>query len=166
MITPEWTDAGTLLLRIDPADWPPPVRGLELDGVRFAPKDELHVTLVGRVLGESLRNAVAEGRVAASEVENAIAAQDWEFRRGGGFLRIQKRARGGDVIGSVIERVAMPAMAGLHARLGELVGRELPVPPPHVTLYVAGRAEGIGVASEAELRELVVREVAEEELRG
>jgi len=166
MTTPEWTGAGTLLLPVDPAHWPPPAQGVELDGLHFAPKGELHLTLVGRALGESLRNALADGRVAASELEYAIGAQDWQFRRGGGFLRLQKRTGDGAVAGSIIERVALPAMAKLHARLGELVGRELPVPPPHVTLYVAGRAEGIGVASEAELRELVVREVAEEELRG
>ena len=166
MATPRWTDAGTLLLPVDPADWAPPARGLELDGVRFAPKHELHVTLVGRALGRSLRAAIADGRLSRADVDQAIAAQDWRLRRGGGWLRLRKQTGNGAVAGSIIERVGLPAMVGLHARLGELLGRELPVPPPHVTLYVAGRAEGIGVASEAELRELVVREIAAEELRG
>ena len=166
MATPEWTDAGTLLLPVDPAEWPPPARGIELDRVHFAPKDELHVTLVGRALGESLRTAIADGRVARADLDAAVTTQDWRLRRGGELLRLQKRGGDGALVGSIIERVALPSMAKLHARLGELVGRELPAPPPHVTLYVAGRAEGIGVASEAELRRLVVRKVAEEELRG
>ncbi len=56
-------------------------------------------------------------------------------------------------------------MAPLHRELGRLLGRELPVPPPHVTLYTRGAAHGIGVASETALRTLTVREVAVAELR-
>ena len=36
-------------------------------------------------------------------------------------------------------------MAAFHQALGQLLGRALPVPPPHVTLYVAGTARGIGL---------------------
>jgi hypothetical protein len=42
-------------------------------------------------------------------------------------------------------------MARFHAALGALLGRALPVPPPHVTLYVHGDAEGIGVPDAASL---------------
>ena len=42
-------------------------------------------------------------------------------------------------------------MARFHARLGGLLGESLPVPPPHVTLYVRGDAEGIGVPDDATL---------------
>jgi hypothetical protein len=42
-------------------------------------------------------------------------------------------------------------MARFHGWLGQALGRALPVPPPHVTLYVRGDAEGIGVPDEASL---------------
>ena len=58
------------------------------------------------------------------------------------------------------ELVDLPAMVPFHEALGRLLGRELPVPPAHVTLYVAGRDKGIGVATHAQLRQLCVRDVA------
>ena len=48
----------------------------------------------------------------------------------------------------------------VYAVIQELAGnRQLPVPPPHVTLYVAGRAEGIGVSSALRLKAFVVCQV-------
>ncbi len=67
---------------------------------------------------------------------------------------------------SVIERVEMPAMARFHFALGKLLGRELAVPPPHVTLFIAGRKKGIGTVSGRQLRGYVVREVGAGELAG
>lgn len=60
---------------------------------------------------------------------------------------------------SIIERVELPAMAPLHRELGRLLGRQLPAAAPHVTLYVAVRAQGTGVSSEARLRAFAVREM-------
>lgn len=160
MAIPDWTDAGTLLLPVEPVDWPPPAHGLELDGIHFAPKHELHVTIIGNGLGRELR-ARSGGRGGA--IHDAIAARCWDFRRTHRTLLLRKpfvadaRAR---VAHSVIERIELPAMAPFHRDLGRLLGRQLPVPPPHVTLYTAGRAKGIGVPSEACLRALAVRELS------
>src|SRR3546814_3240457 len=40
---------------------------------------------------------------------------------------------------SLVELVDLPAMAPFQRALGRLLGRQLPVPPPHVTLYTADR---------------------------
>src|SRR3546814_19720920 len=44
----------TLVLPIAPERWRPPAAAIELDGLRLEPKPELHITLVGRVLGAGL----------------------------------------------------------------------------------------------------------------
>jgi hypothetical protein len=144
---PGWSPAGTLALAVDPARWAPPAAALVIDAVAFAPKRELHVTLVGRALGAEVLAAIDAGRIAAPSLRAAFAAQRWRLRRSGHRLRLRK-APG---IESVIEPVAMPAMARLHAWLGRALGRALPVPPPHVTLYVRGDPEGIGVPDQATL---------------
>ena len=93
----------------------------------------------------------------------ALAAQDWRFTRTGRRWLLRKPfvADGRvQLAHSVIERVELPAMASFHRVLGCLLGRELPAPPPHVTLYVAGQPHGIGVSSEARLRAFAVREVS------
>lgn len=162
-MAPEWTTQGTLLLPVDMSAWPPLAPALVLDGIAFAAKRELHVTLAGRALGAELRAACARDAGVAATVAAACAAADWSFVRRGEYLRLLKRA-GGRRRHSLIERVDLPAMGVLHARLGLLLGRELPVPPPHVTLYTAGDAQGIGLPDPASLARCTVRRVDAAEL--
>lgn len=157
-IGPAWTDAGTLLLPVPPATWPPPAAPLRLDGIAFVPKRELHVTLVGRALGAAVRDAGLRAMALS-----ACAGLDWRFVRLHAWLRLEKRA-GGRRRHSIIELVDLPAMAALHARLGAALGRALPVPPTHVTLYTAGDERGIGVPDAAMLARCTVRPVDAAEL--
>ena len=160
---PHWSDAGTLLLAIAPDAWRPPSRGVRVDGIDFAAKAELHATIVGRVLGGEVRAAMAGDDALGPLIDAAIASLDWSCTRRRAWWLLRKRD--GDVgKTSIVETIAMPAMREFHAHLGTLLGRALPVPPPHVTLYVAGDAEGIGLPDEDAWRRHVVREVAAHEL--
>jgi len=132
---PGWSESGALVAAIDPAAWAPPASPLVVDGEAFAPKHELHVTVVGKKLGEAVRALVDE-----AELRRAFGAQRWRLRRTGWRVRLRKQAKE-----SIVEPVALPAMARFHAWLGARLGVALPVPPPHVTLYVRGDAEGVGV---------------------
>ncbi len=160
----------SLILPIDPARWPPSAAPLTVDGIVFTPKTELHVTLVGSALARELRATFDAGWLDAA-VAAAFGAQDWRFTRTGRRWRLRKpygedseaRTDGASRLAhSIIERLELPAMAPFHRGLGRLLGRQLPVPPPHVTLYVAGREQGIGVSSPARLRAFTVREVTGE----
>jgi hypothetical protein len=148
---PGWGEAGTLVLPIDPRDWAPPARPLDVDGRVFVPKHELHVTVVGKALGARLREAILGRGIDEAALRREWARQPWRLRRSGWRIRLRKEAAG-----SIIEPVALPAMARMHAWLGRALGEALPVPPPHVTLYVRGDAEGIGVPDAATLARLRV----------
>ena len=160
---PHWTAAGTLLLAIPPQAWPPPARGLRLDGIDFSPKPELHATIVGRTLGARLRAAAADEPGVAAGVDAACAACDWSWARRRDWWLLRKTADGARKA-SIVERITLPAMAPFHARLGQLLGCPLPVPPPHVTLWVAGDAEGIGVPDAAAWQRHAMRPVTGAEL--
>ena len=71
--------ARTRVLPVPPARWAPPATPVVVDGIAFAPKPELHITLVGRALGEEL-HATFGARVGAL-VDTAIADQDWHWTR-------------------------------------------------------------------------------------
>jgi hypothetical protein len=151
----------SLVLPIPPGEWAPPREGVEVDGIAFAPKPELHLTLVGGQLGRELRAAFAESWLAAA-VTAALDAQEWRFTRTGRHWLLRKPfvAQGKrKTAHSIVEHVELPAMAPFHRELGRLLGRQLPVPPPHVTLYVAGRKQGIGVATIAQWRAYRMREL-------
>lgn len=155
-------DGDSLVLPIAPDCWPPPRHGVEIDGIAFTPKPELHITVIGSRLGRELREVFAAPWLRAA-LAAAFDEQDWRFTRGRRHWLLRKpfledgRLR---VAHSIIERVELPTMAPLHRELGRLLGRQLPAPPPHVTLYVAGPPEGIGVSSAARLRAFAVREVS------
>lgn len=162
--TPRWTPAGTLLLAIDPACWRAPRRGLHLDGVDFAPKAELHATIVGRALGARLRAATAADPALEARVDALRTALDWSWTRCSEWWLLRK-AEGGATKAAIVERIALPAMADFHAGLGALLAHTLPVPPPHVTLYTAGEPEGIGVPDAGTWERHVVRQVGAGELQ-
>ena len=132
---------------------------MRVDGIELAPKPELHITLIGSAVGDELRATFSEPFLAAA-LESARAAQDWHYRRTGVRLLLRRPYGAGAecvIAHSIIELVELPAMAQFHHRLGRLLGRQLPVPPPHVTLYTAGREKGIGVSTPARLRAFTVR---------
>lgn len=148
---PGWTKDHTLILPLDDA---PPAELLRIDGREFAPKDELHVTLVGRALGQELQRAL--GRRLDAATRPAFDALDWTHEPSGERLLIEKPGTTDDgergTVASVIERVELPALDFYYRWLGDLLGRQLPVPPPHVTLYTWRKAKGIGIPTAGHLR--------------
>jgi len=161
---------GRLLLPVPPSAWAPPSLPVRLrEGIELAPKSELHITLVGSELGAELRRSLGDAFL-DDALRVAIGQCDWRFARSSSrLLLLRKRDHGGAGGGmrlrhSMIELVDLPAMAPLHRALGRLLGRQLPVPPPHVTLHVAGDPRGIGLPSPSMLRACTLREVAATEL--
>jgi hypothetical protein len=155
----------SIVLPVPPDRWPPPGDGVRLDQLALDPKPELHVTLVGTSLGRELQATF--GASAAARVGEARSALDWHFERTGLSLLLRKPVADqgrGAVAHSIVELVDLPAMAHLHRALGRLLGRQLPVPPAHVTLYTAGCAQGIGVSNPARLRAFAVRRLLPGEL--
>lgn len=165
---PGWTPQKTLVLPIPPERWPPPSTTVTVDGVTFQPKRELHVTLIGRGLGQSLHGEPGRRGFRVQSVREAFGRLEWNFSRTGQYLRLEKRelaGRGrGRAIGAIIERIELPALAQFYDSLADLLGRKLAIPPPHVTLYTAGRSQGIAVPDVPTLQRLAVREVAASEL--
>ena len=148
---PGWSDEYTLVLPLHDA---PPAAELSVDGRSYAPKDELHITLVGRELGNELRRALGDRLDAATRP--AFEALDWSYARSGERLWIEKQETGDDgrqgTVASVIELVELPALDYFYRWLGELLGRQLPVPPAHITLYTHRKAKGIGIPTRGRLR--------------
>lgn len=165
---PGWTAERTLLLPIPAERWPPPTAPVLLDDIEFQPKSELHVTLVGRAVGQILQGEYGRPGVRTQTVREAFGKVHWHITRTGELLRLEKTelpGRGrGRTIGSIIELVKMPALEEFYSLLSEHLDRDLTAPPPHVTLYTSGRAQGIAVPDQATLDRLTVREVAASEL--
>ena len=160
-VWPGFTQAGTVVLPVPEASWPPPSAPVVLHGCCFSPKSELHVTIVGSALGAGLRAELESNTLDEACLAAAFHAQTWQLERTGPCMRLRRlrESVGPEApadAASLIERIGLPAMAGFHAELGRLLGCGLPVPPPHVTLYTHGDESGIGVPDEATLLTLAV----------
>ncbi len=158
---PGFADAGTLVLPLPRAQRPS--RALVLDGVAFEPKREHHVTVLGRTLGARVRDAIAQRSVAERELADAFEALDWSWADTDAYVWLRRNKPEGRAE-SIVELIDMPAMAAFHYALGRRLGERLPAPPAHVTRFVHGDPEGIGVPDEATLRALTVRLVAKDEV--
>lgn len=162
---PGFTPEGNLVVPVAEREPPLPARALVLDGTRFEPQQALHVTVVGRALGARVAGAIARGDFDERALADAFEALDWSHDDTDAWIWLRKSKPGG-VADSLVELVDLPALAAFHFALGRRLGARLPVPPAHVTRWVRGDPEGIGVPDEAALRELTVRLVAREELEA
>lgn len=162
-LLPAFAATGALLLPLDAAAMQPPMAPrVRIGGHWLRRKDEFHVTILGRALGPRLRALFDE-----PALQLALASLDWRVQRlhAYDFLGKLKPALHGAVpCYSVIEHVRVPGMADLHAMLATRVVDVPPCPPPHVTHYVLGDANGIGVPDQASLAAYRIRSVQEAEL--
>lgn len=160
---PEFAATGALLLPLDAAAMrPPSASRVRLGGHWLRRKDEFHLTVLGRALGPQLRALLDE-----PALQITLASLDWRVERLHEYDLLNKlkpSANGAIACYSVIEHVRVRGMAELYAAIAERVPDFPPCPPPHVTHYVLGDANGIGVPDAASLQAFRVRGVPEAEL--
>jgi len=140
---------GVLRLPLD-ADWLPlRTQGFQRDRESFQRKDEFHITLLDR--DATARTVAALGE---SGLRSMFETTDWGGERTGEGVLIT--ATEPPLRSSLIERLDMPVFHAFRRAVAAAAGIELPEAPPHVTLYTAGDAKGIGVPDLAALHAMRV----------
>ena len=142
---PGFRPDGGLLLPLPTAQWSarlPPA--LAWSGPTLRRKHEFHATLLNRACGSAARQALGD-----EGVRRLFQAQDWTLRRTGDARLLHKPGK--PPAHSLIEILDLPALAAFRNALADATGQELPPVPPHVTLYTAGKPEGIGLPDNATL---------------
>jgi len=161
----ETTRKRTLVLNIPPSLWKPPTASVVIDGETYAPKDELHVTLLGRALLEEIETQLSLRlrRRLWAEARN----RQWRIDRGGDLHLLEHfdpATPGAPSARSIVEMIMLDGAEAFYQSLEHQVGRQLPRPPTHVTLYTLRDAGGIGIPDAGSLRRLTVRTLTREEL--
>lgn len=159
------TKKHSLVLNIPASLWPPPTRGVQIDGLAFAPKSELHVTLMGHALFDEMHAQLSQ-RVRRRLLAEARTWQ-WRIDRPGELRLLEHHdpaQPGSPPARSIIEMIDLAGAEDFYRLHEQHSGRQLPRSPPHVTLYTQGDAAGIGVPDAATLRRLTARTLTREEL--
>lgn len=163
---PGFRDDGALILPLDGAMFHPPGAPLRLrlDGHVLERKHELHMTVLGREQGRQVAQ-----RLSGESLRALFETFDWKPRRTGrhALLHKDKCEPGGPLSAwSVVEHLQEPAFSAFRDGLARATGLPLDCGVPHVTLYVAGDPQGIGIPDLAAYFACFVREVAATELAG
>jgi hypothetical protein len=135
-----------------------------IDNIYYAPKDELHVTLLGEKVGTILQNQIKQVPKTSELLEHIFDDIDWSFKRSGP-IHILSRVNKNTVQKSVIMLIDMPGMATFYQQLKllELIPDETTIPPAHVTLYTHNCPLGIGVPGNKILNSLSEKSFSVEE---
>lgn len=168
-----FTEIGTLLIPLNKEDFELSDEKVEFLGLVFEPKEEVHITVIGRDLGQILEEAARSDPVIESQIKQAIKKTDWSYKKRHKMYHVSKdkkvvdSQRDIEVVHteSIILMVEVVGIEHFYEKLGRIVGMELEVPPTHVTLYTYGDSFGIGLPNQAAFEEFVTREVLPNELR-
>jgi hypothetical protein len=169
-----WFDEklGVLLIHLDKEDIELSDERIKFHGKIFEPKEELHITVIGKDLGRRLKEAVEEDPLIENQIRQAIAETEWSYEVTDKMYHVskdkKKRGLQGDFrivhAESIVLMVEIAGIQHFYEKLGEIIQMELEAPPTHITLYTYGDPFGIGLASQADLREFVTREISPDEL--
>ena len=130
---------------------------LEIDGVRLQRTSEFHVTVLSRDMARAAAAGCGETRL--RELYEALS---WAPQRTGRYTLLHEDKRtdtGMLVCWSLIEHLHFPAMLAFREELVRALGRAFAYPVPHVTHFVRGDPNGIGVPDARALDARRVREV-------
>jgi len=152
---------GTLLLDFDPADLSPKIEAILYEGQRFNPKDELHVTVIGRSAAKRLAASGVGEDTVAGLVERL--PKTWRVRRLDRWWRVEDRSwkaptddePGGR--GSLIEEIQCHEGEVFFTALQREMDDGLETPPFHITWYVRRDPRGIALPSHAVLEKVGTR---------
>jgi hypothetical protein len=128
----------------------------QIDGVRLARKREFHVTLLDRQMA---RAAAGYGEAPLRALYESL---QWTPQRTGRYVLLHETKRtdtGALECWSLIEHLHLPAMHAFRTALAQALGPAFDDPVPHVTHFVHGDPNGIGVPHVRALGRLRVRAV-------
>jgi len=121
----------------------------------FDPKPETHITVITFKTGFIIKQAIEKDSSVKDAINELISNTDFNYTKTGQLFTITKeyeenKYQKAHTREAVVELIDMPGLKTFYSKLSEIVGQELDVPYPHITLGTKGNDMGIGVSSKAE----------------
>ena len=160
-VWPGFNEKGSLIIPLEWSEVPFPQRPINVDGERFEPKHELHVTVIGKESGRAIQEKILLGPLNDSTLPQDFEEIDWSFKPGDVVHLLSREKVNPEEGAIVLEKTIilplhMPGMTAFYKCLKShnLLPTNTPGPPPHITLYSRNCPGGIGVPDEQTLIKL------------
>jgi hypothetical protein len=151
-------ERGRLLLQIPASSIEIPAMVISYAALgEFMPKEEYHVTVVGKKTQERL---LAEGVLdeVVDLLENTPPWNIISFDDIFSIRNIETDGNGNQVIEeSIIQLVTLHGLDEMYDQIREVAGLDIPTPPAHITLFTKNADRGIGLYSNIQLAEYVTK---------
>ena len=163
---PGFNEKGSLIIPLEWSEVPFPQRPINVEGERFEPKDELHVTVIGKKPGHVILEKILPDPRIESTLRQNFEEIDWSLNLGDMVHLLSRETVNSaesalDLEETIVLPLQVSGMAAFYECLkshGLLPGNTL-TPPPHITLYTRNCPGGIGVPDEATLIRLTRRTI-------
>ena len=167
-----FTKIGTLIIPLSKEEFGLLDEKVEFRGKVFDPKDEVHITVMGRALSGKMAKAIQANPMLESQIEQAIKEMNRSYEKLDRMYHVAKDIEPDEEGGarvvhaeSIIVMVKAPGIERFYERLRQIIDDDLEVPPLHVTLYTYKHSFGIGLSSQAAFDKHVTCEVSPDELK-
>ena len=172
LLWPGFNEKGSLIIPIEWSEVPFLQNPIYVEGERFEPKDELHVTAIGKKTGSVIQKKILLDPRIESTLQQEFEGIDWSFKLGDVVHLLSREKENPVERAVVLEQTVvlplhMPGMTTFYQCLKShnLVTGNTLVPSPHITLYNRNCPGGIGVPNEETLMKLTQRIIPVSDLR-
>jgi hypothetical protein len=170
----DFLENNVLLISLDMDDFRILKNGISYLRVKFRPKDEVHITIVGKALAKEISELAKRKPEIRSKIQKVIDETDWSYKKINKFYHVSKDKEKEDEEGkprivhaeSIIQMVEVPQIGEFFEKLESILGHEIEIPPTHVTLYTVGDHRGIGIPDRTAFTRYVEREVRQDKLQN
>lgn len=150
-------DSGRLLIPVDVGRFAHLPAELSVDGIALRLKHEFHVTVLNEDSVTLLGQRLKEEPQLRSQLDDHCARLSWQWECAYEHWLVRYQPPDEPLAHSVILLIDMPAANSLRRWLDSQLNMALGPVPAHITLYVAGREKGIGLANMTEFQARAVR---------
>jgi hypothetical protein len=155
-LPPAETPRGSYIIDVSPALVSISERVLEFaEKTDFKQAEDYHVTVLSRHLSPLIEAAKATGEV--DDIIDEIT--EWEATFRNKFYLMAKRDEEGAIKESIIQMIDMPSVGEFFEKLAKEKIIDAPVPPTHITLFTKYNDDGIGIYSQDEFDDYLIREI-------
>ena len=143
-------ETGRCLLQLSKEDVGLGDEPLTYQGKTFWPKDEVHITVTGGTLAETLAHCIRQDPALEEEIRQTLTATAWRYQLEDEWYHVVREEEPVRVpekgeAESIVRIATVPPLSGFYRRLEQMIGVEIPDRPAHITLYTWNDAHGIGI---------------------